>query len=90
MCRLRGLFGVLLMATMGSSTGRVASILILYEERLADRVGGFGEPNVGYERCYRTWLLSRANSPLTGDRGMRYSRPILGERCRRAKALVQH
>lgn len=75
---------------MGSSTGRVASILTLYEGRQADRVGGFGEPNNDYQRCYGTSLLSRANSPLTGDPGMRYSQPILGERCRRAKALVQH
>lgn len=39
------------MATMGSSTGRVASILTLYEGRQADRVGGFGEPNFDYQRC---------------------------------------
>lgn len=33
------------MATMGSSTGRVASTLALYEGRRADRVGGIGVPN---------------------------------------------
>ena len=33
------------MATMDSSTGRVASTLALYEGRRADRVGGIGVPN---------------------------------------------
>lgn len=44
-CRLRGSFGARLTATMGSSTGRVASTPTLYEERWADQADGFGVPN---------------------------------------------
>lgn len=44
MRRLRGSFGARLMATMGSSTGRVALTLTLCEGRQVDREGGFGVP----------------------------------------------